>query len=63
MNYTVAVIGGGLLLALGYYYFPVYGGVHWFTGPVNTVGQGGRRGPGEKVVDGTEVRERKGSDE
>lgn len=42
MNYAVAVIGGGLALALVYYYVPVYGGVHWFTGPVRTldVGEG-----------------------
>ena len=37
MNYTVAVLGGVLLLSLVWYYFPVYGGVHWFTGPVPNV--------------------------
>lgn len=37
MNYTVVVLGGVLLLALAWYYFPVYGGVHWFTGPVPNV--------------------------
>lgn len=37
MNYTVVVYGGVLVLALAYYYFPVYGGVHWFTGPVRTI--------------------------
>ena len=37
MNYTVAVLGGVLLLSLIWYYFPVYGGVHWFTGPVANV--------------------------
>jgi len=34
MNYTVVIVGGVLLLSLAWYYFPVYGGVHWFTGPV-----------------------------
>ncbi|KAG8218026.1 amino acid/polyamine transporter I [Butyriboletus roseoflavus] len=34
MNYTVVVLGGVLSLSLVWYYFPVYGGVHWFTGPV-----------------------------
>ncbi|KAF8130357.1 amino acid/polyamine transporter I [Boletus edulis] len=34
MNYTVVVLGGVLVLSLVWYYFPVYGGVHWFTGPV-----------------------------
>ena len=37
MNYTVAVLGGVLLLSLVWYYLPVYGGVHWFTGPVANV--------------------------
>ena len=37
MNYTVVVLGGVLLLSLVWYYFPVYGGVHWFTGPVANV--------------------------
>jgi amino acid transporter len=38
MNYTVVVLGGVLFLSLVWYYFPVYGGVHWFTGPLRTVG-------------------------
>ena len=37
MNYSVAVFGGVVLLALIYYYFPVYGGIHWFTGPISTI--------------------------
>ncbi|KAJ3758082.1 amino acid/polyamine transporter I [Lentinula raphanica] len=37
MNYTVVVVGGTILLSLGYYFFPVYGGKHWFTGPVHTI--------------------------
>ncbi|KAH9922314.1 APC amino acid permease [Epithele typhae] len=37
MNYTVVVLGGVLVLSLVWYYFPVYGGVHWFTGPVPTI--------------------------
>lgn len=31
------VLGGVLVLSLVWYYFPVYGGVHWFTGPVATI--------------------------
>ncbi|TFK26149.1 amino acid transporter [Coprinopsis marcescibilis] len=38
MNYTVAVLFGVLFLSLVWYYFPVYGGVYWFKGPVKTVG-------------------------
>jgi amino acid transporter len=34
MNYTVAVLGGVMLLSVIWYYFPIYGGVHWFKGPV-----------------------------
>ncbi|GJJ13302.1 hypothetical protein Clacol_007554 [Clathrus columnatus] len=37
MNYTIVVIGGALSGSLGWYYFPVYGGVHWFNGPMKTV--------------------------
>ena len=37
MNYTVVVLGGWFFLSLVWYYFPVYGGVHWFTGPVATI--------------------------
>ncbi|KAJ7752932.1 amino acid/polyamine transporter I [Mycena metata] len=37
MNYTVVVVGGTLLLSLGYYFFPRYGGRYWFTGPVETI--------------------------
>jgi len=37
MNYTVVVLGGVLILSLVWFYLPVYGGVHWFKGPVPTV--------------------------
>jgi hypothetical protein len=37
MNYTVVVVGGTMSLSLGYYFFPKYGGVYWFTGPVETL--------------------------
>lgn len=37
MNYTVVVLFGTLFLSVAWYYFPVYGGVHWFTGPVPTI--------------------------
>ncbi|KAF7297454.1 GABA permease [Mycena indigotica] len=37
MNYTVVVVGGILLLAVGYYFFPKYGGRYWFTGPLETI--------------------------
>ncbi|OAX33684.1 hypothetical protein K503DRAFT_775337, partial [Rhizopogon vinicolor AM-OR11-026] len=39
MNYTVVVLGGMLVLSIVWYYFPVYGGVHWFTGPVPNIGK------------------------
>ncbi|KAF9237249.1 amino acid/polyamine transporter I [Melanogaster broomeanus] len=34
MNYSSIVLGGVMTLAMIWYYFPVYGGVHWFHGPV-----------------------------
>ncbi|THG93276.1 hypothetical protein EW026_g7921 [Hermanssonia centrifuga] len=37
MNYTVVVLFGTLFLSLVWYYFPKYGGVHWFTGPIRTI--------------------------
>lgn len=37
MNYAVLVVGGWLFLCLLYYYFPVYGGMYWFKGPVANV--------------------------
>lgn len=39
MNYTVLVLGGVLLLALAYFYFPKYGGVYWFKGPIANIDQ------------------------
>ncbi|CDO70392.1 hypothetical protein BN946_scf184999.g32 [Trametes cinnabarina] len=37
MNYTVVVLGGVMIFSLIWYYFPKYGGVHWFQGPVPTI--------------------------
>ncbi|KAF5381880.1 hypothetical protein D9757_007582 [Collybiopsis confluens] len=38
MNYTVVVLGGVLILSLTWYYFPKYGGIHWFNGPIANIG-------------------------
>jgi len=37
MNYTVVVLGGVLTFAVVYYFFPKYGGIHWFEGPVGRI--------------------------
>ncbi|KAG0693916.1 amino acid/polyamine transporter I [Suillus ampliporus] len=37
MNYTVVVLGGYMFLAVSWYYCPVYGGVHWFNGPISNL--------------------------
>ena len=37
MNYTVVVLGGTLSLSIIWYYFPKYGGVNWFAGPVPNI--------------------------
>ncbi|KAF9006941.1 amino acid transporter [Cyathus striatus] len=37
MNYTVVVLGGIMVLSVAWYYFPKYGGVHWFTGPIPNI--------------------------
>jgi hypothetical protein len=41
MNYTIVVVGGVMGLSLAWYYFPKYGGVHWFTGPVRNIDDAG----------------------
>ncbi|KAF8461313.1 amino acid/polyamine transporter I [Gautieria morchelliformis] len=50
MNYSVVVMSGVTFGSLVWYYFPVYGGVHWFTGPVRTV-EGDLSIKGSTVVD------------
>lgn len=58
MNYTVVVLGGTVSLSLVYFYFPKYGGVYWFQGPVANIAQdedmgskeGDTYGPEEKDV-------------
>ncbi|KAJ3553647.1 hypothetical protein NM688_g3497 [Phlebia brevispora] len=37
MNYTVVVGGGWIGLCILYFYFPRYGGVHWFKGPMANI--------------------------
>ena len=39
MNYTVVVGGGWIVLCIVYYYFPKYGGVYWFQGPMANIDQ------------------------
>ncbi|KAI0324639.1 APC amino acid permease [Cubamyces sp. BRFM 1775] len=53
MNYEVVVFGAWLALCLGYFYVPVYGGVHWFNGPVRTIDGADRasRGSPEDAVE------------
>ncbi|PFH47785.1 hypothetical protein AMATHDRAFT_66917 [Amanita thiersii Skay4041] len=51
MNYTVVVLGGTLLLATIYFYFPKYGGKYWFKGPVNTIGHRLREEDNQSVQD------------
>ena len=38
MNYTVAVSGGWISLCIAYYFFPKYGGMYWFKGPMANIG-------------------------
>ncbi|CEL55191.1 GABA-specific permease OS=Saccharomyces cerevisiae (strain ATCC 204508 / S288c) GN=UGA4 PE=1 SV=1 [Rhizoctonia solani AG-1 IB] len=37
MNYAVVVMGGVMVGSVVWYYFPKYGGIHWFEGPVSTI--------------------------
>ncbi|PIL25895.1 transporter [Ganoderma sinense ZZ0214-1] len=53
MNYTVVVLGGVLVLSVVWYYFPVYGGVHWFTGPIPTIDKDTQEGSGRSSTSGS----------
>lgn len=48
MNYTVVVLFGVMILSLVYYYFPKYGGVYWFTGPIATIDTAATLGRGSR---------------
>lgn len=37
VNYSIVVVGGVMILSILWYYFPKYGGVHWFKGPVPNI--------------------------
>ncbi len=37
MNYACVVTGATFLFSTGWYYFPKYGGVHWFEGPKSNI--------------------------
>ncbi|GAB1521706.1 hypothetical protein RhiTH_004803 [Rhizoctonia solani] len=37
MNYATVVMGAVMIGSVVWYYFPKYGGIHWFEGPVSTV--------------------------
>ena len=37
MNYACVVTGATFLFSSGWYYFPKYGGVHWFSGPKSNI--------------------------
>ena len=37
MNYTAVVLAATFMLSMIWYYFPVYGGVHWFNGPIRNI--------------------------
>ncbi|KAF9002347.1 hypothetical protein BDQ17DRAFT_542161 [Cyathus striatus] len=37
MNYTVVMLRGTIVLSIIYYYFPKYGGMHWFKGPIANI--------------------------
>lgn len=37
MNYAVVVMGGVMIGSLIWFYFPKYGGIHWFEGPISTI--------------------------
>ena len=58
MNYTVVVMGGWLLLCVAYYYFPKYGGVYWFKGPVANISNSAESDRSSVSVDGLAEKEK-----
>lgn len=50
MNYSIVVLGGTLFLCLAWYYFPRYGGVHWFQGPIRNIDIDYEKTDGEEQV-------------
>ena len=60
MNYSIVVLGGIMLFSVIYYYFPKYGGVNWFRGPVRTVEDGEKAQKDAVGDDVREVDEKKG---
>jgi hypothetical protein len=60
MNYTIVVLGGVLFLSLVWYYFPVYGGVHWFKGPIANVVLGSTDKHEAEEVEAEEEKEKGG---
>ena len=58
MNYTVVVLGGWLLLCIAYYYFPKYGGVYWFKGPVANIQAAEQSDRSSVSVDGLPEKEK-----
>ncbi|OAX42763.1 amino acid transporter [Rhizopogon vinicolor AM-OR11-026] len=59
MNYTVVVLGGFMSLAIFWYYCPVYGGVHWFNGPISNLAQvvSGQQGEEDSVSEKIDKRD------
>lgn len=58
MNYAVVVFGGVIGLSLAYYYFPKYGGVHWFEGPLSNLDDVDKRAPASaqrSIVSGEDI--------
>lgn len=39
LNYAPVVIGAITVIALGGWFFPVWGGKHWFQGPKRTISE------------------------
>ena len=49
MNYTVVVFCGTMVLSIVWYYFPKYGGIHWFTGPIANIDSISPGGAGNNI--------------
>ncbi|TFK47668.1 hypothetical protein OE88DRAFT_786294 [Heliocybe sulcata] len=58
MNYTIAVLGAVLVGSLTYYYFPVYGGAHWFRGSVANIDRTAAMNPGLRRNQDVDVEEK-----
>jgi hypothetical protein len=62
MNYSIVVVGGIMILSILWYYFPKYGGVHWFKGPISNIDTAAKHSNGSVTRSNEEIDDKKDFD-